>query len=213
MHIVAQLVLILFLEERDVVLHFPGRVPNEQRAVRCVEVDLREVLVLLMVKPNLREKRLFVRGGNAAPLVQQVEDAQTVRVEHVQQRFVVLELDRLHEFSESLGLKHRLLRLEHVCDIQLMQLFIREVYAQLLEAIALEHLEAVDVKQSDVEEAAALLLRNHFRSLEVLVESEHQPRKQSFVECFAQRIPYFLDFAHCEVLVQDFRTDLNSVGG
>mmetsp|Transcript_122795 Transcript_122795/g.352683 ORF Transcript_122795/g.352683 Transcript_122795/m.352683 type:complete len:534 (+) Transcript_122795:1704-3305(+) len=79
----------------------------------------------------------------------------------VDDRFVVRELPLAHR--EALVLVRPLLRQEHLFDEELLEALVREVDAQLLEAIGLEALETVDVQGPHAVKLVREIVAGHLR--------------------------------------------------
>jgi len=101
-------------------------------------------------EPHLCEKWLFAGRSYAAPLVEQVKNAQVIGVQHVEQLLVVLyslSYTSLYARSPKVpGFQYSFLRLQHMRDVQLVQTLVCEVNTELLEAIDAKRFETVDIK-------------------------------------------------------------------
>lgn len=81
--------------------------------------------------------------------------------------------------------QHVLLVDEHLLQVDLVDSLVGVVHAELLEAVVLEDLEAVDVQQLD----RPRLLLHLVAGVELPVQLLYQPLEQALVNCLRHRIP------------------------
>ena len=82
-------------------------------------------------------------------LVDEMEDAERVVFEEVDDWFVVLEADVVGEFSETLSHEFVLLLFEDVRDVKLLEFLVGEVDEKLFKRIDIEHLETKDIEKAN----------------------------------------------------------------
>ena len=141
-HVLGELILVLLSEAGYSILHVLGRVDDDEG----VFVLLRELEQLVAREVLLEGRQEGLVGlGDGAGLVDQSEDPQ-LDLEQVEHLLVVLEVQlALDVLFQGLLEKDLLLVLEHVVDVELVQLLVSEVDAHLLERVLGEHLEPEDV--------------------------------------------------------------------
>ena len=139
-------VLVLIAESLGQVLDVSGGVPDDEGLAEVDVVGGREVVVLLVVLAHVGEE-VVVADVEGAALVEEVEDALVEGVEEVDDLGVVREGQLGDDALEALLLEGVLLVDEDLLQVNLVDLLVGVVHAQLLETVVLEHLEAVDVQQ------------------------------------------------------------------
>ena len=79
-----------------------------------------------------------------------------------------------------------------------LQLFVGQVYAELLKAVPLKVLKAKDVQYPDVELVGGMV------GLQVAIESGHDPLEEAGVESFGQCVSHICCFRALVSLVHSF---------
>lgn len=101
-----------------------------------------------------------------------MEESKRRLLEKIDDWFVVLEIDVVGKFFQSLFQELVLLLFEYVANVQLLKLFVGEVYEELLERVVVEYLESENIQQSDTfsEGGTALILQIYLLHFYFLIE-------------------------------------------
>jgi hypothetical protein len=95
------------------------------------------------------DDQLLLRGRcQRTTLIQQIEDTKRVLIDEVDDGLVVVVLKLLQVLLQPLLSEFLLFALKDVRDVELLQLLVGEVDAQLLEGVHLEVLETENVKKT-----------------------------------------------------------------
>lgn len=184
-------IVVLVQEPVDAVGDLAGVVNQAELVAQHDLLDVGRRLLVADVVMVLRQlvRELLEEGdvrGLARPqalLVQNGDDALVLLLDQIADHLVVEVLHR--DPLDALPAVLVLLGLQRQLDEQLLQLLVAEVDAELLEAVLLEDLEAVDVQDAHhVALGAPGLLR-----LQRDVQALHQPREQPVVDGLGQGIP------------------------
>ena len=100
-----------------------------------------------MLVPELGDEGRVVGRGDGTPLVEQVEDAKLLVVDQLKHRHVVGVGNALELMGKALALEQLALVLEDLGEVDLMQALVGVVNEQLLETVAFEYLEPVDIQK------------------------------------------------------------------
>lgn len=146
-YLIPDQVFVLVPEASDSVLDIFGGVPDEEERGGEVEVGGGKGGVLLVLVPELGDEGGVVGRGDGAPLVEQVEDAELLVIDELEHRHVVGVRNALELMGKALALEQLALVLEDLGEVDLMQALVGVVNEQLLETVAFEYLEPVDIQK------------------------------------------------------------------
>lgn len=106
-----------------------------------------ELRIVLMCLCNLLQELIFVCWCQGTWLIKEIEDAEGILIDEIDDGLIIVVFELSEELLESFLDELMFFRLEDVGDVELLQLFIGEVDAQLLEGVDGEILESKYVKQ------------------------------------------------------------------
>ena len=200
-------VLVLLSEALRHVLDVPWRVPDDEGPAQVDVVGGGELVMLLVMLADVGEE-VIVLDVEGAALVQQVEDALVEGVQQLDDLAVVGEVELGDYVLQPLLPQHVLLVDEHLLEVDLVDPLVCVVHAELLEAVVLEHLEAVDVQEL----YGPRLLLHLVARVELPVQLLDQPLEQALVNCLRHRIPPLSALPVTERTQDQFPRDSPAVG-
>jgi len=180
-------------------------VANEEHGGGEVEVLGWEPGVFLVVVPHLDDEAGVFWGGNLAPLIEKVEDAELVEINELQHCHVIFVGYGFEHMREPLRLEEFLFLLENLGEVDLMQPLIGIIDEQLFQRVAVQDLKPIDVQKAQGEQFLGPVMGGD------RVDLIDDPLKQPLVQYLGHGVDEFLHLAGVEVLGEHIAADFDLV--
>lgn len=166
--------------------------------------------MFFMIKPEFSNERWFIRRGNGAPFIKEIENTQPIVINKFNDSQIIREINFTIFIGKSFMIKDFFFLLKNSMKINLMKSFIGVIDEKLLQTVWLKNLETVNIKESKVYDRLILiymiLLSPRRRQYIQLVD---YPMKEFLIQTFCQRMNKLLYLScsemFCHYLTSDFK--------
>lgn len=101
-----------------------------------------------MIVPQFGDERPLIRSSHRTPLVQQVEYTEMIVVNQLNDANIVLEVDLTIFMDKVLCFVFKSFLFKYFLQIDLMESFISIIDEQLLETVALQYFESINIEET-----------------------------------------------------------------